>query len=66
MEESQVTVSTKTFDPIKYEINWGKVKTVQDIKDILSSLEIMFTIPAEVAPPKQKLLHEKGLLKVKE
>lgn len=64
MEE--VVTHTKTYDPIKYEINWAKVKTVQDIKDILNSLEIMFTIPAEIAPPKQKLLHEKGLLKIKE
>jgi hypothetical protein len=66
MEESQVTVSTKTFDPVQYEINWDNVKTVADLKAILNSLEIMFTIPAEVAPPKQKLLHEKGILRVKQ
>lgn len=57
---------TKTFDPVRYEINWEEVKTLDDIKDILNSLEVVFTIPAEIAPPKQKLLHDKGLLKEKE
>ena len=60
MEE--IVEYTKTFDPVKYEINWSNVKTLEDIKDILNSLEIVLTIPAEIAPPKQKLLHEKGLL----
>lgn len=64
MEE--VVEYTKTYDPIKYEVNWENVTSVDDLKDILSSLEIMFTIPAEIAPPKQKLLHDKGLLKIKE
>lgn len=61
MEE--VIEYTKTFDPVKYEINWEEVKTLDDIKDILNSLEVVFTIPAEIAPPKQKLLHDKGLLR---
>jgi hypothetical protein len=61
MEE--VIEYTKTFDPVKYEINWEEVKTLEDIKDILNSLEVVFTIPAEIAPPKQKLLHDKGLLR---
>jgi hypothetical protein len=64
MEE--VVEYTKTYDPIKYEINWESVTTLEDIKDILNSLEIVLTIPEEIAPPKQKLLHAKGLLKVKE
>ena len=64
MEE--VIEYTKTFDPVKYEINWEEVKTLEDIKDIFNSLEVVFTIPAEIAPPKQKLLHDKGLLKEKE
>ncbi len=64
MEE--VIEYTKTFDPVKYEINWEEVKTLDDIKDILNSLEVVFTIPAEIAPPKQKLLHDKGILKIKE
>jgi hypothetical protein len=64
MEE--IVEYTKTFDPVKYEINWEEVKTLDDIKDILNSLEVVFTIPAEIAPPKQKLLHDKGLLKEKE
>lgn len=64
MEE--IVEYTKTFDPVKYEINWEEVKTLDDIKDILNSLEVVFTIPAEIAPPKQKLLHDKGLLKKKE
>lgn len=64
MEE--VVTHTKTYDPVKYEINWDKVKTVQDIKDILNSLEIMFTIPAEIAPEKQQILHKKGILKEKQ
>jgi hypothetical protein len=61
MEE--VIEYTKTFDPVKYEINWEEVKTLEDIKDIFNSLEVVFTIPAEIAPPKQKLLHDKGLLR---
>jgi hypothetical protein len=61
MEE--VIEYTKTFDPVKYEINWEEVKTLDDIKDIFNSLEVVFTIPAEIAPPKQKLLHDKGLLR---
>jgi hypothetical protein len=64
MEE--VIEYTKTFDPVKYEINWEEVKTLDDIKDIFNSLEVVFTIPAEIAPPKQKILHDKGLLKEKE
>lgn len=64
MEE--IVEYTKTFDPVKYEINWEEVKTLEDIKDIFNSLEVVFTIPAEIAPPKQKLLHDKGLLKEKE
>jgi len=64
MEE--IVEYTKTFDPVKYEINWEQVKTLEDIKDIFNSLEVVFTIPAEIAPPKQKLLHDKGLLKEKE
>ncbi len=63
MEE--VTTYTKTYDPIKYEIDWDRVTTVEDLKDILNSLELSFTIPAEIAPPKQKLLHDKGILKEK-
>jgi len=59
MEE--IVEYTKTFDPVKYEINWEEVKTLEDIKDIFNSLEVVFTIPAEIAPPKQKLLHDKGL-----
>ena len=61
MEE--VIEYTKTFDPVKYELNWEEVKTLEDIKDIFNSLEVVFTIPAEIAPPKQKLLHDKGLLR---
>jgi hypothetical protein len=61
MEE--IVEYTKTFDPVKYEINWEEVKTLEDIKDIFNSLEVVFTIPAEIAPPKQKLLHDKGLLR---
>ena len=61
MEE--VIEYTKTFDPVKYEINWEEVKTLEDIKNIFNSLEVVFTIPAEIAPPKQKLLHDKGLLR---
>lgn len=64
MEE--IVTHTKTYDSVKYEINWSNVKTLEDIKDILNSLEIVLTIPAEIAPPKQKLLHEKGLLMIKE
>jgi len=64
MEE--IVEYTKTFDPVRYEINWDNVTSLEDLKDILSSLELAFTIPAEVAPPKQKLLHDKGILKIKE
>lgn len=64
MEE--VVTHTKTFDPVRYEVNWDNVTSLEDVKDILSSLELAFTIPAEVAPPKQKILHDKGILRIKE
>ena len=47
MAKSNHTPKTRTLpsDPKRYEINWEKVKTIEDVKGIMKTFGLVFTSP---------------------
>ena len=62
MENSAENINTFKLINKTFDINWEKINTIDDVKELLKCLQLQVNITNDVMPKNLRILFENGLL----
>ena len=62
MEKTAKNINTFKLINKTFDINWEKINTIDDVKELLKCLQLQVNITNDVMPKNLRILFENGLL----